>query len=178
MDKPSICLRALTKADIDKTLIWHQQDYIRDLYFGHPYPVNKEMEELWYNKILTSNIPTTVFGIEEVETQLLIGITMLKGINLINRNAEFAIYIGDELKRGKGYSKQATLQTLNFAFYNLGLNRIFLKVLERNSIAIELYKKVGFMKEGLIRQSIFKNNKFENELLMSILKEEFTPNEL
>jgi len=176
--KRTIKLRALTKQDIDKTLLWHQQDDIRDLYFGHPYPVNQEMEELWYAKILTSNMPTTVFGVEEVETQLLIGITMLKNINLVNRNAEFAIYIGDVSKRGKGYSKQATLQTIKFAFYSLGLNRIFLKVLERNTIAVELYKKVGFIKEGLVRQSIFKNNQFENELLMSILKEEFAPNEL
>lgn len=176
--KQSIKLRALTNQDIDKTLTWHQQDDIKDLYFGHPYPVNREMEEIWYNKILTSNIPTTVFGIEELESEILVGLSLLKDINMINRTAEFAIYIGDETKRGKGYSKEATMLTLKFAFFSLGINRVFLKVLERNSVAISLYKKLGFKIEGTLRQSIFKNNKLENEFIMSILKEEFIKNEL
>lgn len=173
MDKPSICLRALTKADIDKTLIWHNQQDIRDLYIGHPFPINREMEELWYSKILTTNYPTTVFGIEVMESSELIGLTFLKDINNIHRNAEFAIYIGDIKYRGKGLSKEATLQTLKFGFENIGLNRIFLKVLSRNEVAINLYKSIGFYTEGIIRETIFKNGIFEDELFMSILKREF-----
>jgi len=169
----NIVLRALTKADIEKTLIWHKQKDVRDLYLGHPFPINQEMEEIWYNKILTSNYPVTVFGIELIENNTLIGLTFLKNINNINRSAEFAIYIGDINSRGKGYSKEATLETLEFAFLNLGLNRIYLKVLEKNNVAYNLYKKVGFKKEGIIRQSVFKNGEFHNEILMSILNKEF-----
>ncbi len=169
----NIILRALTETDILQTLEWHNQEDIRDLYIGHPFPVNKEMEELWYKKILTSNYPTTVFGIELIQSQKLIGLTFLKNINNIHRSAEFAIYIGDIENRGKGYSKEATHKTLAFAFNNLGLNRVFLKVLKRNTIAIKLYEKVGFKTEGTLRNSIFKNNSFENELIMGILKNEF-----
>ena len=174
----NVKLRALTRTDLTKTLEWSQSDDIRDLYLGHPFPVNSEMEELWYSKIIASNIPITVFGVEEIDNQTLMGISLLKDINLINRVAEFAIYIGDISKRGKGYAKAATLLTLMFGFNSLGLNRIFLKVMERNAIAIDLYKKIGFVNEGKLRQSVFKNNRFENELMMSLLKEEFTHNEL
>lgn len=174
MNKNNVKLRALTLTDIEKTLSWHNQQDISDLYSGHPFPVNIEMERKWYEKILTSNIPITVFGIEEIQSKKLIGITVLKEINLIHRTAEFAIYIGDKDQRGKGYSKAAAHQTLSFGFYKLGLNRIFLKVLEENETAIELYIRLGFIKEGILRCSIFKNNKFKNELLMSILKDEFS----
>lgn len=173
MNKERIRLRALTKGDIEKTLFWHQQEDIRDLYLGHPFPVNKEMEELWYNKVLTSNIPTTIFGIEVKESGTLIGLSLIKDINFINRTAELAIYIGEEQMRRKGYSTEATIMTLNFAFNYLGLNRIFLKVLERNNAAIGLYKKIGFTVEGVLRDSVFKNGNFENEVIMSILKREF-----
>lgn len=168
-----IKLRALTATDIEKTLIWHNQEDISHLYSGHPFPVNIEMEQKWYEKILTSNFPVTVFGIEYIENKSLIGITVLKDINLINRTAEFSIYIGDKEYRGKGLSHEATLETLRFGFYKLGLNRIFLKVLEENGPAIKLYKTAGFNKEGLFRNSVFKNSCFKNELLMAILKEEF-----
>ena len=60
MDK--ILLRALTYSDIDKTLLWHNDSEILDLYSGHPFPVNIEMERKWYEKILMSNFPVTVFG--------------------------------------------------------------------------------------------------------------------
>jgi RimJ/RimL family protein N-acetyltransferase len=168
-----ILLRALSQKDIEKTLEWHNQEDISDLYSGHPFPVNREMEQRWYEKILTSNFPVTVFGIEYIENHTLIGATMLKEINLINRSSEFAIYIGDKNYIGKSLSIEATLETLRFGFYKLGLNRIFLKVLEENEIAIKLYISAGFIKEGLSRNSVFKNNSFKSELLMAILKDEF-----
>jgi RimJ/RimL family protein N-acetyltransferase len=168
-----IMLRALTIADIDKTLKWHNLIHIQDNYLSHPFPVNMEMERKWYDKILTSNIPITVFGIEYIANNELIGITVLKEINFINRSSEFGIYIGEEKYNGKGLAKEATLLTLRFAFYKLGLNRVFLKVIEDNITAIELYKSVGFKNEGLLRQSVFKNNSYKNEIIMSILNNEF-----
>lgn len=168
-----IKLRALSSNDIDTTLNWNNQEEISELYSGHPFPVNIEMEKRWYDKILTSNYPTSVFGIELIEKAKLIGLTILKDIHQINRSTEFAIYIGDNLEKGKGYSKEATLLTLQFAFFSLNLNRVFLKVLEENTTAISLYDKIGFKEEGILRESIFKKNQYKNEIIMSILKSEY-----
>jgi diamine N-acetyltransferase len=168
-----IKLRALTKADIDKTLQWHNREDIRKLYLGHPFPVNREMEETWYDKILYSNVPITVFGIELLSDEKLIGLTILKDINLINRAAELAIFIGDKDARGKGCALDATLQTLAFGFNDLGLERISLKVLVENSTAIKLYEKCGFIEEGRMRKFVFKDGVYKEAILMSILREEF-----
>jgi len=168
-----IRLRSLTQTDIETTLAWHNQEDISDLYSGHPFPVNIEMEEKWYKKILTSNFPVTVFGVERTDNQKLIGITLLKDINMINRSAEFALYIGEINERGQGFAKEALKKTLNFGFFKIGLNRITLKVLQENETAIQLYQSAGFIKEGTLRKNVFKNNKFKDEILMGILKEEF-----
>jgi len=169
----NVNLRALTTTDIEKTLSWHNKKEISNLYSGHPFPVNLEFEKKWYENILTSNIPTTVFGIEHIETNELIGITILKNINLINRCSEFAIYIGNDSYLGKGLSTEATILTLKFGFHNLGLNRIYLKVLSKNSKALNLYKKIGFKHEGILKESVFKENEFIDEVIMAILKKEF-----
>lgn len=166
-------LRALTYADMNKTHYWHNETDISDLFLKHPFPVNIETEKLWYDQILYSNFPTNVFGIEFIETAELIGLTLLKDINLLNRTTEYAIYIGDVNYRGIGLAKEATTLTLNFAFNKLGLNRVFLKVLEDNLVAHNLYKKLGLKTEGVCRETIFKNNKFHNEILMSVLKKEY-----
>jgi len=173
-----IILRALTESDIQTTLVWNNQQDIKELYAGHPFPVNIEMERDWFERIIKSNLPTTVFGIELKVGKKLIGLTFLKNINLIHRKAEFAIYIGDETERGKGYSKEATLKTINFAFNQLGLNRTYLFVQSNNDAAIKLYEKTGFKIEGELRKSVFKNGKFMNEILMGLLKEDFDKYEL
>ena len=168
-----INLRALTSVDIEKTIQWHNQSDISDLYSGHPFPVNIEMERKWYEKILISNFPTTVFGIELIESKKLIGITVLRNINLINRVAEFAMYVGDKNERGKGYGKEAVLQTIEFGFFKLGLNRIFIKVLEDNITTKKLHESIGFSVEGILRMSVYKNNSYRNEFILGILKDEF-----
>jgi len=168
-----IKLRALTSSDILLTLAWNNQDDIKQLYAGHPFPVNLEMETDWYEKVLRSNFPTTVFGIELIEEKKLIGITVLKNISLLHRKAEFAIFIGDMNERGKGYSKDATLKTLSFGFNQLGLNRIYLYVLKNNESAIKLYNKIGFKLEGELKESIFKNGNFYDEIVMNVLNSEF-----
>ena len=167
-----IKLRALTEKDISKTLEWNNQEDIKDLYSGHPFPINFEMEKKWYDKILYSNIPTTVFGIEVIKDKKLIGLSMLKNIDVIFRRAEFAIFIGDREERGKGYAKSASLQTLHFGFDKFQLHRIYLHVQENNQNAINLYEKLGFVKEGILRESIYKNSKYINEIVMSILDNE------
>lgn len=131
------------------------------------------METEWYKKILTSNFPTTVFGIELIERSKLIGLSVLKNIDLINRKSEFAIFIGDEDERGKGYSFKATILTLRFAFNDMGMNRIYLFVLSNNTPAIKLYKKAGFSEEGHLIKSIFKAGEFYDEIVMGIIKENF-----
>ena len=171
MDK--IRLRALTISDIDKTLEWNNQELISDRYSGHPFPVNLEIEKRLYEKVLTSNFPTTVFGIELRDKKKLIGLTMLKEIDMITRSAKFGIMIGDPETRGKGYAHEACLKALEFGFRKLGLHRIYLKVHKTNTAALKLYEKCGFRMEGTLRDSDFKNGIFIDELIMSVLSGEF-----
>lgn len=168
-----IRLRALTISDLPTTLKWHNQKDVVEMYSGHPFPVNQEMEQKWYDKILFSNIPITVFGIELIEDKRLLGLSFLKDINLIHRKAELAIYIGNPKDRGKGFSKIAIMDTLIFAFESLGLNRIWLKVRDDNIPALALYEKCGFRREGLLRQAIYKNGKYYDEQILAIMREEF-----
>lgn len=171
-----IKLRALTKSDLEKTLEWHNQEDILNYYSKLPFPVNRELEEKWFEKILTSNFPVTVFGIEIIEQLELIGITVLSDIDLINRSAEFGIFIGEKKQRGKGYAIEATQETLSFGFYKLGLNRIFVRVLEDNKTTIKLNNSIGFIREGILRQNVFKNNEYKSSIIMSILKSEYQNN--
>lgn len=173
-----IKLRALTKEDARITWKWRNDEDIKYFFSGHPFYVNLEKEEEWFSRVLYSDIPTCILAIEEIQSKNLIGLVFLKDIHQINRSAEFAILIGEKNSRGKGYAKKSTKLMIDFAFNDLNLNRVFLKVQEDNDKAIKLYKKCEFQVEGILRQSIFKKGKYMNEIIMSIIKTEKSNNEI
>jgi RimJ/RimL family protein N-acetyltransferase len=55
----------------------------------------------------------------------------------------------------------------------LNLNRIALEVYENNPRAVRSYEKAGFLHEGRKRQAMFKEGKYVDILLMSVLRSEW-----
>jgi RimJ/RimL family protein N-acetyltransferase len=55
----------------------------------------------------------------------------------------------------------------------MNLNRLWLLVLESNAHAIRLYQKQGFRLEGRMRQAVFRDGRYVDYLVMSILDGEY-----
>lgn len=70
-------------------------------------------------------------------------------INAISNTAELHIFIGEPLFWGKGYAKEATMLILNLGFNYLQLNLIILEVHKENYAAQSVYKKIGFLENGM-----------------------------
>ncbi len=90
-----------------------------------------------------------------------------------DRKARFAIGIFDINSLGKGRGPTATNLVLKHAFDSLGLHRVELRVLEYNQRAIACYKKCGFTIEGIERDSALVEDKWESDVMMSILEPEY-----
>jgi RimJ/RimL family protein N-acetyltransferase len=67
-------------------------------------------------------------------------------------------------------------EMLSWGFNYLKLNKIWLRVEVDNEKAINSYRKMGYVEEGLLRQDRFRNGKFVDRLRMSILKDEYFNN--
>jgi RimJ/RimL family protein N-acetyltransferase len=102
-----------------------------------------------------------------------VGALGLRGINWRSRHAEYWIYIGDRSARGKGLADEASKLLLRFAFGTLGLHRVFLQVNVTNQSAIHLYRRLGFVEEGVLRAAVFVEGRFVDRLLLSMLADEF-----
>ncbi|NIS38120.1 GNAT family N-acetyltransferase, partial [Candidatus Saccharibacteria bacterium] len=93
-------------------------------------------------------------------------------LDRIDRQAKKAsvcrVLIGDETLRGKGICKMMMEKILNISFNQLGLEKVFLNVMDYNVAAINCYKKVGFSIERLIEQSCHIGNKYLNSYRMSL----------
>ena len=171
--KDKVILRKMRKEDTSISWQWRNQKAVQDHFSGHPYSVTLEQEEEWYEKNIRFNDTQVVFAIENLVDAHLLGLTFLKNINKLHLQAEFAILI-DQNQAGKGYGKEACFKTLKYAFQELKLHRVFLKVRIDNAPAISIYEACGFRKEGELRDDVYKTDSFRNQFIMAILESEFS----
>ncbi|MEO8934457.1 MAG: aldo/keto reductase [Xanthomarina sp.] len=82
-----------------------------------------------------------------------IGNIKIDPINLELYSGEYGIMMGDKAEWGKGYAMEASLKIIDFCFEKINLSQITLGVIENNTSAIKLYKRLGFRIEKIIKNS-------------------------
>jgi RimJ/RimL family protein N-acetyltransferase len=73
----------------------------------------------------------------------------------------------------RGLGTEATRLVLQFAFVELKLHRVDLRVLAFNKQAIACYEKCGFVREGVVREGALIGGEWQSDVLMSILEDEY-----
>ena len=163
-------LRAIERSDIPTFVRWLNDPKVIEnlmLYL----PLSQAQEEQWFEDYL-QDIGRHIFGIETLDGTL-IGNVALEHINWKNRCAELGIVIGEKHYWDQGYGTEAVRTLLGFAFREMNLHRVFLRVFEDNARAIRCYEKCGFQSEGRLREAEFSSGRYRDELLMGILRSEF-----
>jgi RimJ/RimL family protein N-acetyltransferase len=166
-----VILTALTKKDLPILFKWINEREL--VLFNAPFKPISEMEhKAWFDSTQARD-DIVIFGIRLIETDRLIGTCQLHSINVIHRSAELQIRIGAEKQRGKGYGAEAANFLLDFAFRDLNLHRVYLYVFASNEAARRMYKKVGFVEEGILRKAAHIDGEFLDVIVMGILRKEY-----
>ena len=161
-----INLRPMTYDDTDNIVKWRANKRVKNnfLFRGE---ITKEVHENWIKtKVETGEV--VQFIIEEAESDRPIGSTYLIDINREIGKAEFGIFIGEDDAVGRGYGTEAAKLIVNYAFSNLKLHKVSLRVLDENLVAKKSYEKVGFKEEGHFRDEVFLNGEYKDVVFMAI----------
>ncbi len=102
-----------------------------------------------------------------------IGAVRLHSLNAPDRCARLAIGIFAPECWGLGYGTLAIRLVLRYAFEELRLHRVDLRVLDYNTRAIACYEKCGFVREGVERESALVDGQWHSDVIMGILEGEF-----
>lgn len=108
-----------------------------------------------------------------IEGNLYIGNIYLTGIDYVNRKASSHILIGNHDYWNGGYGTEAMRLLLDYAFNQRNLNRIEARVLEDNIGSRKMHEKLGYIQEGVLRQSVFKDGVYKNQICYALLKSEY-----
>ena len=135
-----------------------------------PYrPIDGPRHESWFESMLKRD-DVHLFGIRHLESGRLIGSCQLLGVHPVHRHAELQVRIGEPEARGRGYGTQALELLVRFGFVDLHLHRISLQVFADNAVAIRTYEKVGFRREGVLRDAAYVDGKYVDVVTMGILE--------
>lgn len=134
-------------------------------------PMGMEGEQRWYDNYLKDD-SMKIYALETIDGNH-IGNAGLENIDVHSRRAELGIFIGDKKYWGKGYGTEAVLLILDLAFNGLNLNKVYLKAFVTNERAWKCYEKAGFIREGVLREDIFKNGTYADCFIYSVLADEY-----
>lgn len=103
----------------------------------------------------------------------LCGAIRLKDINGMDRNAKIGYFIAREFS-GKGIATSAVRRVLAYCFEQLKLNRVELRCAAGNEPSKRVAERLGFVREGVLRQEEYLNGVFVDQHVYGLLSIDFT----
>lgn len=169
---PEFKLRPIRRDDFPHFMEWvNDPEVTITLNLLRPIAEGRELEFL--ERALTNDNTRDVFFAFDGPDGTYAGNIGLHGIDWISRKAELGIVIGRKDLWGKGIGALAIKAALAYAFNDINLQKVYLRVFDHNERGIKLYKRLGFIQEGIMRRDAFKDGVYHDTIFMSILKEEW-----
>ena len=166
-------LRSAERADIPQFLRWvNDPEVVENLEVYAP--IGTVEEEGWFEEMKKRPIDEQTLVIEvhpegEDDKWVVIGNTTFIRINEKVRYAEIGIMIGEKDYWNKGHGTEAMGTMCRYAFEELNLNRVWLRVYDTNPRGRRAYEKAGFVYEGTLRQAEYKHGRYIDVHVMSVL---------
>ncbi|GGA85422.1 GNAT family N-acetyltransferase [Ornithinibacillus halotolerans] len=167
-----LILRQITEKDAEDILKYLSDEEVMQYYGLEPFEsIHDALEEISWYQSLQNNKTGTRWGITLKESDVVIG-----SCGFHNTNSEhYRTEIGFELSKeywGKGIAREAVEAILTYGFNELNLNRIEALIEPPNQSSQKLVERLGFIREGLLRDYEFTSGKFDDLYMYSLLKKD------
>jgi RimJ/RimL family protein N-acetyltransferase len=173
-------LLRLTPLDIEKDAAvvagWtYQPDVVSQLTHSRSHPmtnveVKKVMEE--WKKNAENSGHTFVFGLRPLQDERILGLFLMTYIQWVHGAGQFNLIIGDS-QDWDAFSREALDLALNYAFDELNLFRVTVRISEDDQAAYALYQQTHFYLEVRQRQAIFRDGSYIDRLSFGMLRPEW-----
>ena len=170
-----VVLRWISEDDIDGLYeIFSDPQVMR--YWSSPPIDNREAAVELQRDIAASNEKNTMlkWGLALRESNAVIGTATLFHLNLDNGRAEIGYAMG-RAYWGKGYMNEALQALVSHAFEVMNLRRLEADVDPRNTASIRTLERLGFQREGFLRERWNVDGEIQDALFYGLLRHEWKP---
>ena len=114
------------------------------------------------------------WGIADAATDAVIGTCTLAHLSITHERAEIGFALRQN-RWGQGLGSEAVTAAIDFAFKELGLHRVEADVDPRNERSLRLLERLGFRREGYLRERYCMNGERQDAVMMAVLQSEWRP---
>ena len=173
IDTPRVVLRWISEDDIDSLYEIFSNPHVMR-YWSSPPLANREAAADLQRAIAGDNESETMFkwGIALRDSNTVIGTTTLFHLSLENGRAELG-YAMAHSHWGKGYMNEALTALVSHAFEVMELRRLEADVDPRNAASIRTLERLGFQREGFLRERWHVNGEIQDAFFYGLLRREW-----
>jgi RimJ/RimL family protein N-acetyltransferase len=169
LEGKNVNLRIMEKEDLTLLVEWINKPEV----FGEYNPLI-QMSTTQVEKMLENPSDLQPFIIEKKDGSKIGFITHFHVLNLGTGTKQLEIgYALVPSERGKGYCTEALKIMVDYLFLSKDIMRIQVQTDLKNAASQKALEKAGFKKEGILRKSFFMRGEWTDDLLYSILREEW-----
>ncbi|RUL47433.1 MULTISPECIES: GNAT family N-acetyltransferase [Lysinibacillus] len=173
LETKRLVLRQVTQEDAASVFSYLSDEDVMKYYGLEPFTsINNALNEIsWYESI-RDNKTGMRWGITLKEQGIVVG-----SCGFHNKVAQhFRTEIGFELSKeqwGKGIASEAVEAIIRYGYEQMNFQRIEALIEPPNQASQKLVEKLGFVREGLLRNYEFTRGKFDDLYMYSLLKQDF-----
>ena len=135
--------------------------------------LNMINQKNWFEKTHNENPPSSLmFGVINNKKKL-IGVCGLTYIDWKNKHAELSLYLNLDNWQTSKEAKDTIIALMKYGFEEINLHRLWAEVFSIAKKNLSLIKKLGFVKEGIFREKLWREGKWWNSEIYSILSSEY-----
>jgi RimJ/RimL family protein N-acetyltransferase len=173
MSTKRLTLRFLSEADLSAVYdIFSHAEVMR--YWSYLPWTDRSHAQQWLMKVLEGYRTRNALqlGIERRADNVLVGTCTLFQFHVVSCRAEIGYALGRPYW-GSGYMHEALQALLYYAFQTLELNRLEADIDPRNQASAKVLERLGFQKEGHLRERWIVNDEISDTWLYGLLRREW-----
>ncbi len=93
-------------------------------------------------------------------------------VRLWDKSVDMSFFLGEEFS-AQGYMREAVNAVLGYIFGEKGMECVTVRAFAENTSSVKLIEKLGFKREGYLRKCVMVEGVLYDDILFSMLKEEF-----
>lgn len=137
------------------------------------YPPSPAMEQEWFDQTGRSETDVHWAVVLPDQADKLIGAVGIHAISWRNRRAVTGTVFGDKSEWGKGYASEAIRLRTEWAFGQMGLEKLTTKVFVENVASRRALEKAGYRTVGIARRDEWWGGKWHDLWLGEVLRDEW-----
>lgn len=170
LNTPRLTLKRITPSDFQYIFENNTKEEIMQL-LGHKSEEDYAKDLMKFEKGSTTyDRSFENFLMIDTRSGLVIGHCGFHNWYMSHRRAELGYGATNDDYKGKGFMSEALEAIIDHGFTGLGLHRIEALVGSNNTPSLRLMNKFGFVKEGVLREHYFIDDKYEDSVVFSKLR--------